>query len=298
MKGADQLSKTNGSLYHTVRMFGGEILNRYWDENETPRPESLREDVELSHQSEHDPAILYRHLRAGAESGWDYSSRWFKTPDSFASIYTSDIVPVDLNCLLFHLEQTIAEANGLNGNTDLSEKYQSLALKRKDAIQRYLWNKDHGFYFDYDIQKNNQKQSMTLAGVLPLFVKIPDARDATVVGSVIREKFLRPGGVVSTLETTGQQWDAPNGWAPLQWMVIAGLANYGQTDLAKTIAKSWIQLNADVFKRTGKLMEKYNVVDTQLEAGGGEYAGQDGFGWTNGVLLALIQIYGDSKRNA
>jgi alpha,alpha-trehalase len=118
------------------------------------------------------------------------------------------------------------------------------------------------------------------------------------VGSVIREKFLRPGGVVSTLETTGQQWDAPNGWAPLQWMVIAGLANYGQTDLAKTIAKSWIQLNTNVFKRTGKLMEKYNVVDTQLEAGGGEYAGQDGFGWTNGVLLALIQIYGDSKRNA
>ncbi|HLA60313.1 MAG TPA: trehalase family glycosidase, partial [Puia sp.] len=79
MKGADQLSKTNGSLYHTVKMFGGEVLNRYWDENETPRPESLREDVELSHQSKLEPAILYRHLRAGAESGWDYSSRWFKT---------------------------------------------------------------------------------------------------------------------------------------------------------------------------------------------------------------------------
>ena len=298
MRGADQLSKTNRSIDHAVRMFGGEILNRYWDENETPRPESLREDVELSHQSEHEPAILYRHLRAGAESGWDYSSRWFETPDSFASIYTSDIVPVDLNCLLFHLEQTIAEANALSGNTDLSAKYQSLSLKRKDAIQRYLWNHEQGFYFDYDIQQKIQKQSLTLAGVLPLFVKIADVREAAMVGTVIREKFLRPGGVVTTLETTGQQWDAPNGWAPLQWMVITGLANYGQTDLAKTIAKNWIQLNTDVFKRTGKLMEKYNVVDTQLEAGGGEYAGQDGFGWTNGVLLALIQIYGDSKHNA
>ena len=85
-------------------MPGGELLNRYWDENDTPRPESYREDVELSHQSRQDPEILFRHLRAGAESGWDYSSRWFKEKDSFASIHTTDIVPVDLNCLLFHLE--------------------------------------------------------------------------------------------------------------------------------------------------------------------------------------------------
>jgi len=292
MKGADQLNETNEPLFHSVRMPGGEVLNRYWDENETPRPESLREDVELSHQSEQKPAILFRHLRAGAESGWDYSSRWFRAPHSFASIYTSDIVPVDLNCLLFHLEQTIAEAHELNGNTDLSGKYQSLANNRKGAIQKYLWNKDPGFYFDFDIQQNIQKRSLSLAGAFPLFVKIAKEKEAALVGTVIREKFLRPGGLVSTLETTGQQWDAPNGWAPLQWMVITGLTNYGHTDLAKTIAKRWIQLNADVFKRTGKLMEKYNVVDTRLEAGGGEYTGQDGFGWTNGVLLALIQIYG------
>ena len=96
-----------------------------------------------------------------------------------------------------------------------------------------------------------------------------------------------PGGVVTTLETTGQQWDAPNGWAPLQWITIIGLKNYEHHDLATDIANRWVKLNSDVFKRTGKLMEKYNVVDTQLEAGGGEYPGQDGFGWTNGVLLAL-----------
>ncbi len=244
------------------------------------------------HHSEQDSKILYRHLRAGAESGWDYSSRWFKSPRSFASVYTSDIVPVDLNCLLLHLEKTIAEANELCGNTDLAGKYQSLFLKRKESIQKYLWSNEQGFYFDFDIQQNIQKQSLTLAGAFPLFVKIAHESEAKLVGTVIREKFLRPGGLVTTLETTGQQWDAPNGWAPLQWMVITGLANYGQTDLAKTIAKRWIQLNADVFKRTGKLMEKYNVVDTQLEAGGGEYAGQDGFGWTNGVLLALIQAWG------
>jgi alpha,alpha-trehalase len=108
----------------------------------------------------------------------------------------------------------------------------------------------------------------------------------------VKEKFLKAGGLTSTLESTGQQWDAPNGWAPLQWMAIMGLENYGYHSLAAEIAKRWIKLNTDVFKRTGKLMEKYNVVDTHLEAGGGEYAGQDGFGWTNGVLLALIKKYG------
>ena len=289
MKGSGHLSRENLSMFHSIRMPGGEVLNRYWDENETPRPESLREDVELFHHSEQEAPVLYRHLRAGAESGWDYSSRWFKSPHSFESIYTSDIVPVDLNCLLFHLEQTIAEAATLHGDANLSGKYQSLSLKRKEAIQKYLWNKEQGFYFDYDLQQNIQKNSLTLAGLFPFFVHIADERDAAMAVAVISEKFLRPGGLVTTLETTGQQWDAPNGWAPLQWIAITGLANYGQTDLAKTISKRWIQLNADVFKRTGKLMEKYNVVDTQLEAGGGEYAGQDGFGWTNGVLLALIE---------
>ena len=244
MKGSDQLSKSNASLFHVVKMPGGEVLNRYWDENETPRPESLREDVELSHESEQKPEILYRHLRAGAESGWDYSSRWFKTPHSFASIYTCDIVPVDLNCLLYHLEQTIAAAHAYNGQDEQSAKYHLLASQRKDAIQKYFWNPGKGFYFDFDLQQNLQKESLTLAGVMPLFVNIANHQDGTLVGAVIEEKFLRAGGVVTTLETTGQQWDAPNGWAPLQWVVISGLSNYGQNDLAKRIATRWIQLKA------------------------------------------------------
>lgn len=292
MKGADQLSETNTALHHTVRMPGGEILNRYWDENNTARPESFREDVELSHQSGEEPSKLYRHLRAGAESGWDYSCRWFKDVNSFASIHTTDIVPVDLNCLVFHLEQTIAEAYQLNGNIEAAKQYQSLAEKRKDAIQKYCRNNELDFYVDYDAKERKQKQSLTLAGVFPLFFKIATDEQANQVAAIIKEKFLRPGGVVSTLETTGQQWDAPNGWAPLHWITVTGLENYGYTELANEIVKRWIQLNTDVFKRTGKLMEKYNVVDTHLEAGGGEYEGQDGFGWTNGVLLALIKKYG------
>ncbi|HEY4154667.1 MAG TPA: trehalase family glycosidase, partial [Puia sp.] len=91
---------------------------------------------------------------------------------------------------------------------------------------------------------------------------------------------------------TGEQWDAPNGWAPLEWMMIWGLDRCGQKNLAATAAKRWIRLNTRVYQKTGKLMEKYNVVDMTKVAGGGEYGGQDGFGWTNGVLLKLISMYG------
>jgi alpha,alpha-trehalase len=109
---------------------------------------------------------------------------------------------------------------------------------------------------------------------------------------VVTDHLLKDGGVTTTDVNTNQQWDTPNGWAPLLWMTVWGLERTGQKDLAKDISKRWMKLNNDVFLRTGKLMEKYNVVDTHLEAGGGEYPGQDGFGWTNGVLLALIDKYG------
>jgi alpha,alpha-trehalase len=112
------------------------------------------------------------------------------------------------------------------------------------------------------------------------------------VAAVIREKLLKPGGIVTTEFPTGEQWDAPNGWAPLEWMTIWGLDRCGQKDLAADIAGRWVKLNEKVYKETGKLNEKYNVSDINKEAGGGEYPGQDGFGWTNGVLLKLIRKYG------
>jgi alpha,alpha-trehalase len=105
---------------------------------------------------------------------------------------------------------------------------------------------------------------------------------------MIERKFLYPGGVVATTVNTGQQWDAPNGWPPLQWITIQGLRNYGFADLSNEIKKNWVDLNVQVYKRTGKMLEKYNVQDMTLLSGGGEYPVQDGFGWTNGVLLRLL----------
>lgn len=292
MKGVDELSETKPDLFHCVRMPGGELLNRYMDEGSTPRPESYREDVELAESGNTDPATLYAHLRAGAESGWDFSSRWFRTESDFSSIHCTEIIPVDLNCLLLGLENVLALAYELKGEAVLSAQVRVAADKRKKAIDLYCWNEATGFYMDYDWRNQQQKTAMTLAGVYPLYFKIADPAKAARVQQHIQQSFLKEGGVVTTLTTTRQQWDAPNGWAPLQWTTIRALEQYGYTTMAREIADRWISLNTAVFKRTGKLMEKYNVTDTHLEAGGGEYEGQDGFGWTNGVLLDLILQYG------
>lgn len=292
MKGAEVLSDGNKASQHAVLMPDGEIANRYCDEFETARPESYKEDIELSHQSSQEPASLYKHLRAGAESGWDYSSRWFKDGQSFSTVHTVDIVPVDLNCLLYHLEQTIAEAFNEKNDMHNYQHYKLLAEKRKGAIQKYCWNEEAGFYFDYDAPSAQQKEEYTLAGIAPLYFKIATQDQADLCAEVLQQKFLKPGGLVASLKQTGQQWDAPNGWAPLQWMAIAGLENYGHHSMAKNIAERWLALNDKVFAATGKMMEKYNVEDLSQLAGGGEYPSQDGFGWTNGVYLALKKLYG------
>jgi alpha,alpha-trehalase len=90
---------------------------------------------------------------------------------------------------------------------------------------------------------------------------------------------------------TGEQWDYPNGWAPLQAVTVLGLLNYNHRGLAQEIARRFVDLAEQVYQRTGKMMEKYDVCDLNREAGGGEYPGQDGFGWTNGVVQAFIKTF-------
>ncbi len=291
MMGNEEISETNPAVRKILRLEDGTVLNRYWDEADTPRPESYKEDVELAHGSA-DPAALYRHLRAAAESGWDFSARWFRDTADFGSIHTCAIVPVDLNCLLYHLELTLSVAYHLSADREKADFYKEQAELRKRAIRKYCWSETLNAYVDYDFQEGRQKNMITLASSFPLYFNIADREQANAIAAVLKDKFLQEGGLVTTLINSGQQWDYPNGWAPLQWISIIGLENYGQHELAKEIADRWIRLNRDVFTRTGKLMEKYNVADTHLEAGGGEYPGQDGFGWTNGVLLALIKKYG------
>lgn len=291
MKGKNLLGNTNRfqAFRRVVKMPDGEILNRYYDNSDAPRPESFHEDVTTAlTKPDRNPKSTYVHLRAAAESGWDFSSRWFADPMELSSIETTDFVPVDLNSLLYHLESTIAKGYRILKNPLMAKKFEILADKRADAINKYLWHENHNFYVDYNFSKSRQSDYLTLAGVFPLFSRLASNEQAKCVANLIEKDFLREGGLVTTLIKNDQQWDNPNGWAPLQWVAIRGLRNYDLNELASEIRKRWLAVNEKVFQNKGKMIEKYDVVNPSGVGGGGEYPLQDGFGWTNGVALALI----------
>jgi alpha,alpha-trehalase len=296
MDGAENLTVANSAHRRVVLMPDGSILNRYWDDNPQPRPESFLEDVELAKKSGRRPEEIYREIRAAAESGWDFSTRWFADGKDISTIQTTSLIPVDLNALLYHMELTLQEMAVLAGNKTEASKYEKLAKARRDAVLKYNWNAEHDFFYDYNYKTNATTNIPSLAAVYPLYFNMAKRKQAKAVAQKIKADFISPGGVVTTLNQSGQQWDAPNGWAPLQWMTIQALRNYGFTDEAATIATNWVQLNTDVYQETGKLMEKYNVENLGLPAGGGEYPNQDGFGWTNGVLLKLISLYPELQK--
>ena len=277
------------AMRRLVRMPDGAMMGRYFDNKKTPRPESLQEDKDVVGDIAGEyTEKLFLDLRAAAESGWDFSSRWFDDSNDIKTIHTTDIVPIDLNCLLYHLEATIAETYQLMFQPILARKFRRLAEKRMAAINRYLWDDNKQYFMDYDFRTGKRTKQMSLAGVYPLYVKIATPEQAKAVAKRLEKDFLKPGGLVTTLVETGQQWDSPNGWAPLQWIAILGLREYGYHELADKIKKRWMKTCEGVYKRESKMVEKYNVITPNKLGGGGEYLLQDGFGWSNGVYAALF----------
>ena len=268
----------------------GSLLNRYWDDRADPRDESWAEDVATAGQSNRSREEVYRHLRAGAESGWDFSSRWLRDPMRFATIHTTDIVPVDLNSLIWAMERNIAGRCKAAGDTGCAWKFLALAARRRKAIDRYLWVDAEGRFADWDRTTRKATPILSAATLYPLFVGLADRRQAEQVAGTTAGKLVAPGGLRTTGIDTGQQWDKPNGWAPLQWIAIDGLERYGHHDLAKRIARGWIGTVDGVYRETGKMLEKYDV-EQQRPGGGGEYPLQDGFGWTNGVTRVVLDRY-------
>jgi alpha,alpha-trehalase len=281
------------SLRHLVRLLDGTVLNRYWDERRVPRDESYKEDVQTAAQSSRRAPEIWQNLRAAAESGWDFSSRWLADGMSLSTIRTLDLLPPDLNTLLVHLERTLAKAYRLNGNAALAAEYSQRARIRIEAIRRVMWDAENSVFVDYNWREGQTTHSITAATLYPLFLKVASAEQAQRVAGVVSRKLLQPGGLATSLVNSGQQWDAPNGWAPLQWIGVTGLRNYGCDALAEQIATRWVGANIAVYQTEAKLVEKYDVVTPGGMGGGGEYATQIGFGWTNGVLLALGALYPD-----
>jgi alpha,alpha-trehalase len=279
---------------HVVRLFDGTVLNRYWDERDAPRDESYREDVDTARSTpQRNAGDLWRNLRAGGETGWDFSSRWFADNRTLATIDVTSLVPVDLNALLYGLERTLSKAYRLQGDATRAENFEARATARADAIRHWLWDSRIGAFTDYDYVRRTLRHRLTAATVYPLFAGVASREQAKTIAETIKRGLLRSGGMATTQVATGQQWDEPNGWAPLQYLAVIGLRRYGEAALARTIATRWIRTNVAYYARTGKLVEKYDIgADAgQASAGGGEYPLQDGFGWTNGVLRTLLQLY-------
>src|SRR5881396_906009 len=288
MDGADRLKP--GEFYRrVVRMPDGVILNRYWDDLAEPRPESYRPDVEIGQTlPESLRANFYREARATAESGWDFSSRWMRDPKDLRTLETTQLIPVDLNSLLYNAERTIAALRAFRhaaGDAEVARRFDQLAEQRRQAILS-MYEKD--FFWDVRWRTGEKvRDRPTLAAAAPLYFGIATADQGRHVADRLEREFLKPGGFVTTTIASGQQWDAPNGWPPLEWLTIEGVRRYGRSDLADTAARRWLDLIGRTYRATGRMMEKYDVVNTNRKAGGGEYPTQDGFGWTNGVALAL-----------
>jgi alpha,alpha-trehalase len=291
MDGADRIAP--GEAYRrVVRLPDGSVLNRHWDDRPEPRPESYREDHALGQTlPEARREAFYRNVRASAESGWDFSSRWMRDPADLRSLETTELAPVDLNTLLYNLERTIAALRAFRarpGDAEVAARFGRAADERRRALLAAAWDPADGWFYDVRWRTGGRVADRpTMAATAPLYFGLATAEQGRAVAARLEREFLRPGGFVTTLIATGQQWDAPNGWPPLQWIAIQGVRRYGRADLADTARARWLALNRRTFRATGRMMEKYDVVDPAREAGGGEYPTQDGFGWTNGVALAL-----------
>ncbi|MFB4164218.1 trehalase family glycosidase [Alteribacillus sp. JSM 102045] len=255
-------------------------LNRYFDDLE----KMLRiEEEAYLHVDEMYIPFQFWQERTEAESGWDYTGRFNKECGHF--------LPVDLNVLLYQYEKDFSDFVHILGVSDEAQVWKERAQIRKELMNQYLWNDDYGLYFDFNFVWNRQYAYPTLATFFPLWAGAADQHQAEKVKNNIH-LFLQPGGMATSVNYTSFQWDYPNGWAPLQWIVIKGLRNYGHEEESKEIAKRWINLCTDQFIKKGKLYEKYNVADFNLNTTG-RYPLQEGFGWTNAIYEKLaVEILG------
>ncbi len=274
-----------------VSLPDGAVLNRYWDDADTPRDESYREDSGLAQRSGRIPKQLYRDVRAAAESGWDFSSRWFADGKSLETINTTEIIPIDLNSLLYGLEEAIGLGCARVHDAACVTEFAHRAEARREAVNHYLWDSAGGVFRDYCWVKRAQVPRISAATLYPLFAALASEPQAAAVAATLARDLLKAGGIVTTPLVSGQQWDAPNGWPPLQWIGVSGLRHYSISPLAENVACRWMVGVNRVYAESGKLVEKYDVVTTGRVGGGGEYPLQDGFGWTNGVMRKLMALY-------
>ncbi len=217
------------------------------------------------------------------ESGYDIAFRFGPY-----GVATHHYAPVCLNSLLYKAEEDLARMADMLGKKKESEEWHERAKKRKDAINKYLWNAKAGMFFDWDFTKNQQSTYEYVTTFLPLWTGLATKEQAAAVVKNVGI-FERPGGLMMSPKESGGQWDAPYAWAPNQLMADDGIRKYGFTEVADRVSLAFLSNVLENFRRDGTIREKYNAVTRSSETAvtAGYKVNIVGFGWTNGVFLVL-----------
>ncbi len=288
----------------TVKLPDGSVLNRYWSTGDGPRLESYLEDVEVAELAfqtlGRNPQQVYKNLRIGAASAWDFSSRWLANGMDLATINTSEILPVDLNSMLAYTEEALSTAYFASGDRELADEYFGRYQARIKAINKFEYDPVNKVYRDYNFNTGRQTSVDSAAMVTPLYVGIADKEQVLGVADFVRRHLLKEGGVITTTVETGQQWDAPNVWAPPNWQAARGTARAANEIIGLTAKESEVLLTLSedvrsaylhgmqvVFDRTGFIPEKVNGIHPGWRPVDGEYQNVKVLGMSVAVRHAL-----------
>jgi alpha,alpha-trehalase len=298
-------------------------LSRYFDLGDGPSPEVLASEVNAAGHTHYDlvrnyfrthrveaydmarfydlkrdllTPEFYKADRSMRESGFDPSARF--------GPFNADIVaynPVCLNSLLYVMEMEMAEILEILGKAAEAASWRERAGERAERVNRLMWDAHDGLYYDYNFEKKQLRPYPFLTTFYPLWAGIASAEQAARVRKALG-KFEQPGGLRTSTNRSGDQWDAPFGWAPLQLIAVEGLRRYGYNDDANRIAEKFLSMVYEEFRRTGNILEKYDVerraADIQGEVRYGYNSNEVGFGWTNGVYKVLLDELSPERRKA
>jgi len=230
---------------------------------------------------------------AETESGWDMTPRFNRKALNY--------LPVDLNALLYKYETDFAKVDRMTHKQEEANKWEAAAKQRQQTMNELMWDKSKGLYYDYDYVKQKRGTVASLASYFPMWAgMVSESQAASLVKSL--KKFENKGGLATTefipivpfiTASVPTQWAYPNGWAPLQYIVIQALERYGYHQDARRIAMKWLKCNLTWFRDNGVFLEKYNVVSPDKPPQKGLYPSQIGFGWTNSIFERLCQDYVD-----
>ena len=288
-------------------------LSRYFDLGEGPSPEVLASELDESGRTHYElvrdyfrthrvedydvsrfydkkrnelTPLFYKADRSMRESGFDPSGRF--------GPFSADIVqynPVCLNSLLYVMEQDMAVILEIVGRGAEAETWRKRAEARAERVNRLMWNARDGLYYDYNLEQKRIRPYPFLTTFYPLWAGFASAEQAAHVRRNL-VKFERPGGLRTSTNRSGDQWDAPFGWAPLELIAVEGLRRYGYHEDANRIAGKFLSMVQREFQRTGTIVEKYDVerraADIRGEIRYGYSSNEVGFGWTNGVFKVLL----------